>query len=323
MFTEITFLITWFIIGLAIIVFAGEGFVNSAIKIAEIFKLPTLYIGTFLIGFSTSVPEVIVTYIAAKSGSIDLSIGNVLGSYICNIGYVIGITAIVKPLKISTETLSRAIPLLAMSIIITALLLMIDSKFNQLDGLILLSLFFGYLYLTYRHIKKNKKRFTRKETHPSSQSQNYIKPCAQFIFFLSLLLIGSELMVNTAQGIAKAFKVSELIIGLTIVAMGTSLPELTACIIAVLKNEDDIAVGNVIGSNIFCLLCVLSIPLLIADPNSISPEKLWIPLTVMLIITTVLWLFSAKFDKTCQISRVEGIALVFISTLYLIYTMMN
>lgn len=323
MFAEITLLITWFIIGLAIIVFAGDGFVNSAIEIAEIFQVPALYIGTFLIGFSTSVPEVIVTYVAAKSGSIDLSIGNVLGSYICNIGYVIGITAIIKPLKISGETLSRAIPLLAMSIIITALLLMIDSKFSQLDGLILLSLFFGYLFLTYLHIKENRKRFTRKETHQPQQNQNFIKPCALFIVFLSLLLIGSKLMVSSAQSIAEAFKVSELIIGLTIVAIGTSLPELTACIAAVLKNEDDIAIGNIIGSNIFCLLCVLSIPLLIAEPDSISPEKLWIPLTMMLMITTILWLFSAKFDKTCQINRFEGGILVFVSTIYLIYTIIN
>ena len=132
---ELLFTALLFLAGLIIIVYAGDGFVKNAVEIAEIFRIPALYIGTFLIGFSTSVPELIVAYIAALSGSTDLSVGNVLGSYICNIGFVIGITAMVKPLKISTETLARAIPLLALSLFVTAFLLIIDNQFNYVDGL--------------------------------------------------------------------------------------------------------------------------------------------------------------------------------------------
>lgn len=320
---ELFIALLWFLAGLALIVYAGDGFVNSAVKIAEIFQIPALYIGTFLIGFSTSVPELIVAYIAALSGSTDLAVGNVLGSYICNIGFVIGITAMVKPLKISTETLSRAIPLLALSLFVTAFLLIIDNQFNYLDGLILLGLFCAYLVMCFLHINRNRSRFTRKASTKVEAKSSALWPCCLFIVFLALLLLGSEMMVEAARDLARHFNVSELVIGITVVAIGTSLPELTACIISVLRGEDDIAVGNIVGSNIFCLLCVLSIPLLMAPPNGISPEKLWIPLTMMLIVTTVLWIFSAKFDKTCQISRWEGLFLVSISTVYLVVTMLS
>jgi len=319
---DLIYLLFWFSFGLGLIAFAGDGFVKSSVKIAEIFQIPALYIGTFLIGFSTSVPEISVTYLAASKGAIDLSIGNVLGSYICNIGIVIGITALIKPLKVSSETLEHAIPLLTISIIITAALLMINNNFSFIDGLILLVLFFVYLVLCYIHITKNRKRFTRQQKNSTTTSTT-VKALAGFVAFLGLLLLGSELMVNAARNIAVYLGVDELIIGLTIVAIGTSLPELTACIIAVMNDEDDIAMGNIIGSNIFCLLCVLSIPLLLAPPGSISPEKLWIPMVMMLVITTALWLFSAKFDKVCQISRIEGGILLSISIFYLIYIGIN
>ena len=310
MSTEILYPSFFFIIGLSLIVFAGDGFVREAITIAHIFKVPTLYIGTFLIGFSTSVPEILVTYVASQSGSVDLAIGNVLGSYICNIGLVIGISAMVRPLRINSQTLEHSIPLLTLSIVITTLLLMIDSKFNHIDGIILLLLFFGYITLCYIHIHKNKKRFTRQDISKANviktKSLSKIKTCILFVLFLVLLLVGSEIMVESAKKIALSLNISPLIIGLTIVAIGTSLPELTACIIAVLKDEHDIAIGNIIGSNIFCLLCVLSVPLLMAPDGSITPEKLWIPMVMMLVLTSALWIFSAKFDKTCQISRFEG-----------------
>lgn len=300
--------ILWFIIGLVLIIYGGEGFVKASVQIAEIFAIPRLYIGTFLIGFCTSLPEILVTYLAAYNGSFELSIGNVLGSYICNIGLVIGLTAMIKPLKINSDTLTHGIPLLALSIMLTALLLMIDSKFNQLDGIILLCLFVGYLYLCFRHVQKNRKQFTSQKI-TSVDKRHYLKPWLMFAFFLILLLLGSDLLVDSARNIATALNVDELTIGLTIVAFGTSLPELTACIVASQSNEDDIAIGNIIGSNIFCLLCVLSIPLLMAPADSISPEKLWVPMCMMLLITTVLWVFSAKFDKICQISRLEGAVL--------------
>ena len=135
MYSDLIHLLAWFALGLGLIVYSGDGFVKSSVQIAEISGIPALYIGTFLVGFSTSVPEIMVTAIAASNGAIDLSIGNVLGSYICNIGLVLGITAIVKPMKISSETLEHAIPLLAVSIIATALLLMIDTVYTAMDGL--------------------------------------------------------------------------------------------------------------------------------------------------------------------------------------------
>ena len=318
---ELTLQALWFIAGLGLIILTGDGFVRSASRIAQMSGIPALYIGTFLVGFCTSVPEIVVTYIAANQGAIDLSIGNVLGSYICNIGIVIGTTAIIKPLKVNSETLEHAIPLLAIAIIITALLLVIGNTFSAIDGVVLLGLFFGYILLCYLHIRKHRKRFT---TQQQSQRQNGTYT-TYILFFLCLggLLVGSEIMVNAARQIAILFSVDELIIGLTVVAIGTSLPELTACIVAAFREEDDIAMGNIIGSNIFCLLCVLSIPLLMAPPGSISPEKLWVPMVMMLLVTTALWLFSAKFDKICQISRLEGAVLLISTLTYLALTVIS
>lgn len=308
--------ILWFVLGLALIVYGGEGFVKASVQLADIFSIPRLYIGTFLIGFCTSLPEIFVTYLAAQNGSFELSVGNVLGSYICNIGFVIGLTAVIKPLKVNSDTLTYGIPLLALSIMVTALLLMLDSKFNQLDGVILLCLFIGYLYLCYCHINQNRSQFTSHKT--KTFPHNTLKSSGSFVLFLALLLLGSELLVDSASNLATALHIDELTIGLTIVAIGTSLPELTACIIAGLSDEDDIAIGNVIGSNIFCLLCVLPIPLLMAPSGGISPEKLWVPMCMMLLVTTVLWVFSAKFDKVCQISRFEGFLLCLITAGYLL-----
>lgn len=307
----------WFAIGLGLIIITGDGFVRTSSRIATLSGMPALYIGTFLVGFCTSIPEIVVTFIASQQGAVDLAIGNVLGSYICNIGIVIGLTAIIKPLKVSSDTLEHAIPLLAIAIIISALLLVVGNSFSAVDGFILLALFCGYITLCYLHIKQHRNRFTSNPTHDET---SLIRTIILFSLCLGGLLVGSDWMVTSAREIARWFAIDELTIGLTVLALGTSLPELTACIVATFRNEDDIAMGNIIGSNIFCLLCVLSIPLIMAPTGSISPEKLWLPMGMMLLVTTALWLFSAKFDKICQISRLEGAILLVITITYLIGT---
>lgn len=316
---EFYHLLLWFLFGLGLLILAGDGFIKASVGIATIAKIPTLYIGTFLVGFATSIPELLVTYMAAQSGSVELAIGNVLGSYICNIGIILGISAMIKPLHISRDTLEHSIPLLTIAIVVTALLLIVDSQFNTLDGIALLVLFGGYITLCTRHITQNKQRFTSQ--NPVLQAETgHTKTYLLFAVYLVLLLIGSEIIVNSAVKIAEALQISPLVIGLTIVALGTSLPELTTSMHAIRHNEHDIAIGNIIGSNIFCLLCVLPIPLIMATENSISPEKLWVPLTMMLILTTALWLFSAKFDKKSKINRLEGACLLMITIIYYIVT---
>lgn len=317
MANELLIHLFWFATGLGLILITGDGFVRTSSRIAAVSGVPALYIGTFLVGFCTSIPEIVVTFIASQQGAVNLAIGNVLGSYICNIGIVIGLTAVIKPLRVSSNTLEHAIPLLAIAIIITALLLVVGNSFSAVDGFILLSLFCGYITLCYHHIKKHRDRFTSNSIHDGTALS---VTCTLFLLCLGGLLVGSDWMVTSAREIARWFSIDELTIGLTVLALGTSLPELTACIVAALRNEDDIAMGNIIGSNIFCLLCVLSIPLIMAPPGAISPEKLWLPMGMMLLVTTGLWLFSAKFDKVCQISRLEGATLLAITVVYLIVT---
>lgn len=307
---------------LSIIFVTSNGFVKTAIQIAHVWHVPVLYIGTFLIGLSTSLPEIIVTTIASVDGAIDLSIGNILGSCIFNIGFIISITAFIKPLSISTETLGKAMPALALSTILTSLLLMIDNQFSATDGIILLGLSVILLILCAQYIQKNPKRFTSKQIQPLPNHPQW-QPWAWFLLYLSGLLWGCELFVNAAIKIATLLHINELVIGLTIVALGTSIPELAASITAAYHNEDDIAIGNIIGSNIFCLLCILPIPLILAPPQRIVPDQLWISLGTMLGITILLWLFSAKFDKTCKINRMEASILLLISIAYLVNTCMQ
>ena len=171
----------WFFTGLGLIIVTGDGFVRTSSRFATIFGVPALYIGTFIVGFCTSIPEIVVTLIASRQGAADLAVGNVLGSYICNIGIVIGITAIIKPLKVNSDTLEHAIPLLAIAIIMTALLLVVGNAFSAIDGLILLGLFCGYITLCYRHIKRHSKRFT------GHQAKDDLSVIATTLIFLSAI----------------------------------------------------------------------------------------------------------------------------------------
>ncbi len=292
--------------GFAILIWGADRFVDGAANIATNFGISPLIVGLTIVGFGTSAPEMLVSALASFDGVPALGIGNALGSNIANIGLVLGITILVSPLAVHSDTLKREFPMLAF-IMAVALWLMWDLHLGHVDGVILFSGFiitlFGMAYLAVKSSKDDplEQEFEQEFATPKMTTSQAV---TSFIIGLIALLIGSKALVWGATGVATVLGVNELIIGLTIVAIGTSLPELAAAIISVLKNQHDIAVGNIIGSNMFNLLAVLAMPGLI-QPSQLDPNILQRDVPVMVGLFIMLYLF-ARIGKDGKIGRFAG-----------------
>ncbi len=301
--------------GFAILIWGADRFVEGASNIATNLGVSPLLVGLTIVGFGTSAPEMLVSALAAFDGAPALGIGNAVGSNITNIGLVLGITILVTPLTVHSDTLKREFPMLAF-IMAIALYLLWDLELSHLDGLILFSGFivtlFGMAYLAI-HSSKSDQLEQEFAQEVAAHKMTTIQAIISFIVGLSALLIGSKSLIWGAVGIAQLLGVSDLVIGLTIVAIGTSLPELAASIISALKNEHDIAVGNVLGSNMFNLLAVLAMPGLI-QPSSVDPMLLIRDFSFMFALTLALYLF-ARTGKQGKIGRFAGsfLLLIYIS----------
>jgi cation:H+ antiporter len=260
------------IAGFALLVWGAERFVTGAAALARNLGVSPMLIGLTIVGFGTSAPEILVSSISAWQGNPGLAIGNALGSNIANIGLILGVTALIAPLTVRSETLKREYPML-LAVCLVAMLLMLDGDLSRLDGGILI---LGLIILLYGMV-----RIARADaTDPMEKEYEAELPeamgtgmaVAWFLVGLVTLLLSSRMLVWGAVEIATAMGVSDLVIGLTIVALGTSLPELAAGITSALKNEHDIAIGNIIGSNMYNLLAVLPMPALIA-PGIFAPDQ--------------------------------------------------
>ncbi len=294
------------ITGFAVLIWGADRFIDGAASIATNLGIPPLIVGLTIVGFGTSAPEMLVSALAAFDGAPAMGIGNAIGSNIANIGLVLGVTTLITPLTINSMSLKREFPMLALVMAI-ALYLVWDLKLGNLDGIILFSGFILALFsMAYIAVKtSNKDPMAREfESELTQHKMSTKKAVLSFIIGLAALLVGSKALVWGATGIAQLLGVSDLIIGLTIVAIGTSLPELAASVISALKNEHDIAVGNVLGSNMFNLLAVLAMPGLIA-PSDLDPMILLRDFPVMIALTVVLFLF-AYFGKNRRIGRFAG-----------------
>jgi len=293
--------------GFALLVWGADRFVLGASATARNLGVSPLIIGLTIVGFGTSAPEILVSAMAAWSGNPDMGIGNALGSNITNIGLVLGITALVTPLSVHSDTLKREFPLL-FAVMLIALALLLDGEMNRFDGVVLLvgmvSLIYWMVALGLRE-RRNSDPMTSEYTEQIPEHM----PMGRAIFWLALgmviLLGSSRLLVWGSVNVAQWFGVSDLIIGLTIVAIGTSLPELAASVMSALKGEHDIAVGNVLGSNMFNLLAVLGMPGLI-HPGPTPPDLMIRDFPTMIGLTIALFIMGYGFMKPGRITRIEG-----------------
>jgi cation:H+ antiporter len=294
--------------GLSLLVWSADRFISGAAALADNLGVSPMLIGLTVVGFGTSAPEILVSVMAAVNGNPGLAIGNAIGSNIANIGLILGVTALVVPLAVRSSVLKREYPVL-LGVTLITLVLMQDGDLNRFDGLALLAMLvvvMGWMVYTAK----------MGETDPIADEFNaeipHDVPTPKALWLLGsglvLLLISSRVLVWGATQVALALGVSDVVIGLTVIAIGTSLPELAASISSVMKKEDDIAIGNVIGSNLYNLLAVLCIPGFVA-PGSFSPFVVTRDLPVMLGLTLLLFLMVYGFGKG-RINRLEGLFLL-------------
>ena len=303
--------------GFVLLVWGADRFVHGAAATARNLGVSTLVVGLTVVGFGTSAPEILVSVMAAFSGNPGLAVGNAIGSNITNIGLVLGITALITPLAVNSTTLRREFPLMLL-ISLLALLLVLDLTLSHTDGIILISGLALMLFWLV-HIAKQKK-------FPEPMKSEYereipiipLKKALLWVFIgLVVLLLSSRMLVFGAVNIAQMMGISDLVIGLTIVAIGTSLPELAASVMSALKNEPDIAIGNILGSNMYNLLAVLGAPGLIA-PIPLEPSVLSRDFAFMIGLSITLFIFAYGFRGPGRINRFEGGALLGIYCSYMV-----
>lgn len=300
------------IVGFALLVWSADRFVEGAASVAKHLGMPSLLIGILIVGFGTSAPEMVVSAIAAFEGNPALALGNALGSNIVNIALILGVTALVAPIAVHSKIVKKELPLLLFIVFVSGYLFL-DNQLTLLEGMVLLLAFFGLIAWSIVSAIKNKGDVLESEIDNELQEHPMSLKAGVFWLILGLILLigSSRLLVWGAVGIATEFGVSDLIIGLTIVALGTSLPELAASVIAARKGEHDIAIGNVVGSNMFNILAVIGIATVISPMNQIAPEVLNRDWIVMVALTIALFVMAYGFKgKEGQISRTEGLVLV-------------
>jgi len=298
------------LLGLVLLVWSADRFVEGASATAGHLGVSSLVIGITIIGFGTSAPEILISLIAVMQDTPDLAIGNALGSNIANIGLILGVTALLLPLPIASNILKREFPLL---ILASALLVyaLWDSQLDRVDGVLLLTLLFLVLWYILRSSRNQKDDPLVVEIEAEISHQMSLKTGLIWLLIgLLILVISSKILVWGAVNIATALGISELVIGLTIVALGTSLPELAAAIASARKGEPDLAIGNVIGSNLFNSLAVIGIPALLID-FSVNTSAVTRDLPAVIIITLLLFLL-AKFSLSGKqgLSRRKGLLLL-------------
>ncbi|MDN5054845.1 calcium/sodium antiporter [Aliarcobacter butzleri] len=298
--------------GFAILVWSADKFVEGAASTAKHLGMPSLLIGILIVGFGTSAPEMVVSAIAAMEGNSGLALGNAIGSNIVNIALILGITAIIAPIAVNSKIVKKEIPILLIIVLFLGYLLF-DNTLTFVEGVVLLV---GFLILVgwsiYAAIKGKGDTLESEINDELLEHEMSLRAGVIWLIVgLILLIASSRLLVWGAVGVATEFGVSDLIIGLTIVALGTSLPELAASIIAARKGEHDIAIGNVVGSNMFNILAVIGIAVVIAPMNIISFEVLQRDWITMLLLTIALLFMAYGFkNKEGEITRLEGFILV-------------
>ncbi|SHF70789.1 calcium/sodium antiporter [Marinomonas polaris] len=297
--------------GFILLVWSADRFVEGAAVAAKYAGMPPLLIGMVIVGFGTSAPEMVVSAMAAMDGNPDLALGNALGSNIVNTGLILGVTALIAPIMVQSNIVRKELPLLLLIGLVFGYLIW-DGSLTRFESALLLVGFFALVGWSIYSAMKGKGDALEGEMEQELVTHIMSKSRAIFwlVFGLVVLIISSRVLVWGAVNIAQAFGVSDLIIGLTIVALGTSLPELAASIIAVRKGEHDIAIGNVVGSNMFNLLAVIGIAGTISPMTNLSADVLSRDWLVMMGMTVVLLIMAYGFRRAGRINRYEGAVLL-------------
>ncbi|MDH5446915.1 MAG: calcium/sodium antiporter [Gammaproteobacteria bacterium] len=293
------------ITGFILLVWGADRFVHGASATARNLGVSPLIIGLTIVGFGTSAPEILVSIVSALDGNPGLAVGNALGSNITNIGLVLGITAIISPLLVKSETLRREYPAM-FAVMLLALGLMVDGDLSRVDGYILLGgLGLMIYWMVNIGLRKNKVDPMESEYEQEIPQISTQKALLLLLAGFLVLLFSSRILVWGSINIAEELGVSDLVIGLTIVAIGTSLPELAASIMSALKKEPDIAIGNVIGSNMFNLLAVLGLPAVIS-PMTLEAGVLSRDYPFMIGLSIALFTMAYGFRTDGKVNRIEG-----------------
>jgi cation:H+ antiporter len=304
------------IIGGSILLYYGaEGLVRGSSSLAYRFGITPLIVGLTVVAFGTSSPEFVVSVNAAMKGNSGISLGNVIGSNICNIALILGVSALIRPIKINMRVI-RTDLLIMIGITVVFVLMMLDGEISRLDGALLIVGIFVYNGVTIYMAKRAKDKKAADEYSENVQKK-FGRKRIDLLFIiggLGILILGSEVFVNGAKDIARHFGASDLLIGLTVIALGTSLPELATSVVAAIKNEGDISIGNAIGSNIFNILLILGFASFIVPIA--TGEVNWIDVSVMLGVSVlVLPLAWTGF----VLSRLEGAFLLLIYVVYILF----
>ncbi len=296
--------------GLVVLIWGADRFVHGAASSARNFGVPPLMIGLTIVAFATSAPELLISIVAAFRGEPGLAIGNAVGSNIVNIGLVLGVTALIRPIPLESATLRREMPaLLAVSLLTVSLFL--DTRLSRADGIVMLAGLVIVMFWLVRLGTRSSANDPIKMDYEAEIPDNVSTKAAIFwmVIGLGALLVGAEWLVDGSIGIAETLGVSEVVIGITVVAVGTSLPELAVTLVSALRGEYGLAIGNIVGSNIFNLLAVLGIAATI-QPAAVHPSVLSLHIFVMVAFTLVLFAMTYDYDRKAELSRVEGLALL-------------
>lgn len=310
------------LVGFGLLIKGADFFVTGSSNIAGLLRVPPILIGLTIVAFGTSSPEATVSIIAALEGSGGVALGNVIGSNIFNITLVIGLTAFLNPLKVESETIRKEIPFALLGSV-ALLVLMSDvilqsfslNLLTRADGLIFILFFAVFMYYIFEVVRKSR---VQKDIEQKTTNETWGKNVFFSLVGLGAIIFGGDLVVKSSMEIAYMFGMSETLVGLTIVAIGTSLPELVTSITAALKKQSEIAIGNIVGSNIFNILFVLGASSVIS-PLAVSGE-LFIDVILMIIFTILLLIFSrTRFT----VGKSEGIILALAYILYFIYVILR
>lgn len=303
----------WLLVSLAILYYGAEGLVFGASSLAKRLGISPLVIGLTIVSIGTSMPELIVSVKAAMSGQSGISIGNVLGSNMFNVGLILGISAIIYPIVVNRQLLKFDVPVMILTSILF-LLFFLDYEISRLEALLLILLFISYiayLFLTSKKVQKDKDNQNDNPDSDIKLSKHWSLDLIFMVVGLLALVYSSDLLVDNSIIIAQRFGMSEAMIGLTIIAAGTGMPELATSVVAALKKRSDIAIGNIVGSNIFNILLVLGATGVI-HPIS-TPEINYMDSLFVVLLGIVLWLFI-KFNS--HITRWHGVVFILLYVVY-------